>query len=234
MKTTGSLRFSGAFEAKKTAPSSRPRMASFVLALLLGSLPGVAFGEEGGERPGDSTESAAYPKLYDNLTSRVYRVVLKAIPYTRERAFHGNYGGSGNAGGPPVDAMDDLFRRHDILYNHMRTLRLMVSADKALCLALRKVDGEALDEKGMEFRDRALGFFESPASRVFGKTPLCWIRRHESPDSPFRSEEVINSFMGVVPVASEPLETKPKAVKREKWRSAKGIHARILGRRAGR
>jgi hypothetical protein len=208
------------------------------MVLLLG-VPAWGHGDTGpvqasGSPAKESVATENYPKLHDNLTSRFYRGILKAIPYTRTRAFHGNYGGSGNAGGPPIDAMDDLFRRHDILYNETRTLRRMVSADRALCVALGKVDADSLDKEGRVFRDRAIAFFESPASRVFGKTPLCWIRTHERAGSPFPTDHEIYSFLGVAPEEAEMRKPKGSEERLGKVRSARGVHARVLGRHSRR
>ena len=58
----------------------------------------------------------AYEKMPMKPSSAINRAVLKSNPYTSKRAFYGNYGGSGNCGKAPLDDMDELFRRHDIVY----------------------------------------------------------------------------------------------------------------------
>src|SRR5689334_2820651 len=61
-------------------------------------------------------DHSSYAPIPDTPTSGLYRMVLKLIPYTHEHAFYGHWAGSGCEGGIPVDAMDEVFRRHDIVY----------------------------------------------------------------------------------------------------------------------
>lgn len=142
-----------------------------------------------------SSETSGFERLPQRVSTSAYRTIFKAIPYTRERAFHGNYGGSGNRGGFPTDAMDELFRRHDIVYMDTRTLPQMAAADKALVELLKELDPGTMDEDARAYRDRAISFMESPISNVIGKPPSCWIRRKEPDWSPFQSKAEIDAFM---------------------------------------
>ena len=176
-----------------------PVVTALVLALASGacrlSTIEVATGSSGG--------SDLYPKLPNRATSTLYRAALKTIPYTSERAFHGHYGGCGNEGGEPEDTMDELFRRHDIVYGHTRCHRTMVSADLALVRSLRAVDPSALTPRAAEYRQRAIAFFQSRASRLLGKPVSSFLWLREPGGSPFTSDEAIEAFFAV------PAEVRP-------------------------
>lgn len=143
----------------------------------------------------DSPAPEAYPKLPVLPASKVYRRVLKAIPYTRTKAFHGNYGGSGNSGGAPVDRMDEMFRRHDILYIHANTMHERLTADRELVASLQRIDPEKLDDQAKSYRERAISFFSSPGSRIIGKPLAGWFARPKSSASRLRSERLFKEFM---------------------------------------
>lgn len=110
-----------------------------------------------------------YEKIPVLPTSKVYRRVLKAVPIIRSRVFYGRYGGFGNKGAPPIDPLDDLFRKHDIVYYEANHYGAMVTADSALVAALQKLDPELLRPRGQKFRENAILYFRSPSSLVVGK-----------------------------------------------------------------
>lgn len=125
-----------------------------------------------------------YEQIPINPTSQIYRAVLKSIPYTRENAFYGNYGGSGNTGQKPIDQMDELFRRHDIVYHETTTITNMMEADRMLVLELKKIDAATLSPHGLQYRKSAINFMQSPMAFIIGK-PL---------PSVFLKKEPIGSF----------------------------------------
>ena len=69
----------------------------------------------------------SYPKLPMTVPVKVLRFVAKG-PLTRDKAFWGNYGGPGNEGGEPVDAMDEFFRQHDVSYLEALTMEDALNA----------------------------------------------------------------------------------------------------------
>jgi hypothetical protein len=140
---------------------------------------------------------ANYDRIPNTPTSAVYRFCLKTIPYTRKRAFWGNWGGSGCSGGPPVDAMDDIFRLHDIAYTEVKTLRTMRSADRNCVEALKRLDPKALTPEAREYRDRAISFFSDPLFSLMGKPVLAFVRRAEPADGPLKSEVDVQSLFGL-------------------------------------
>ncbi|NIP96956.1 MAG: hypothetical protein GWO24_27390, partial [Akkermansiaceae bacterium] len=90
-----------------------------------------------------------------------FRILAKSNPITARKSFYGNYGGPGNKGGPPQDEMDELFRRHDIVYYLSRAKGTMRVADEELISGLQSCNPAKLDEDGKEYRERAIGFFQS-------------------------------------------------------------------------
>lgn len=81
----------------------------------------------------------AYVKPPEKPAAAAVRNVLRDIPSTRETMFYGNYGGLGSNGGCPVDEMDELFRRHDIVYTEAKTQKMMRLADEVLVEYLKKL-----------------------------------------------------------------------------------------------
>jgi hypothetical protein len=138
-----------------------------------------------------------FAKIPDTPTCFTYRAVLKAIPYTRKRAFYGNYAGSGNRGGRPIDAMDNLCRLHDIVYAEAETLRTMQWADAACMEALNKLDRRTLSPEALAFRDRFTGFFINPATEWMGKPVSAFFRTQETDDCPFQTEDDVRRFFGI-------------------------------------
>jgi hypothetical protein len=133
---------------------------------------------------------ATYSRIPNTPTSAVYRFCLKTIPYTRKRAFWGNWGGSGCNGGAPVDAMDEIFRLHDIAYTEVRTLRTMRCADRTCVEALKRLEPTDLTAEAREYRDRAVAFFSDPLLSLIGKPALAFLRLGSEPSGvPLKSED---------------------------------------------
>lgn len=130
-------------------------------------------------------------------TDAVYRAVQMAVPYTRKRAFYGNWAGSGCLGGKPVDSMDELFRRHDIAYAESDTLRSMRRADDACIEALYHIPEGELTPAALKFRDRAARFFTTPAFALIGKPWRVFVLWKETPDCPLRTEAEMRAFFGL-------------------------------------
>lgn len=118
-------------------------------------------------------------RVPDYPSSRALRSLLKTIPYTKDRAFHGNYGGSGNLGGYPIDRVDALCRKHDIVYAHSKVVRSMRLADQVFADELSTIDPSTLTPEADEFRRRAIAFMRGNVARFFGKPPGSWFRGSE-------------------------------------------------------
>lgn len=136
-----------------------------------------------------------YPKLRHKPTSLFINAILHSNPLTAKRAFYGNYGGPGNRGGQPKDLMDELFRRHDLVYSRARSWRSLAAADRGLVAALKKLDPTQLSEKGRAYRNRAIAFFSSAAARVAGKPLFSLIRTLGHRPSQKQAESAIVHFM---------------------------------------
>jgi hypothetical protein len=130
----------------------------------------------------------------DSTISAVFRAVQKGIPYTSKRAFWGNYGGSGNAGGKPIDEMDELFRRHDIVYVEAKSLPVLREADRQLVAALKRIDPTTLPPEGREFRDTAIHFMDSPVAETVAKPLWAMLRTKEPEWSYFQTKEAVLPF----------------------------------------
>lgn len=137
---------------------------------------------------------ASYGRIYDSPGTLRWRALMKSLPCVRERAFYGNYGGSGNLGGKPIDRLDSLCRKHDILYNELRALPTLRLADRVFAEELRKLDPATLSPVALEFRNRGIRFMESPWANFIGKTLQNRLTRCEPPDTPFRSIDDIRRF----------------------------------------
>ena len=158
---------------------------------------------------------ATYAHIRDTPTCWTYRFILKAIPYTRTRAFWGNYAGSGCASGRPKDEMDEIFRRHDVAYDEARSLRTMQWADAACVEALRKLDTRKMSPTAIAFRDRSASFFSSRALTLVGKPVSSYLIARESKDCPFQCEADVRELFGLekAPAATPAARrhTKPQA-----------------------
>lgn len=68
---------------------------------------------------------------------------LSPMPATKKpNLFHGNYGGRGNRGGPPVDKLDKEFQKHDTGYTYSKTPDDRHAHDKSLVRSTRKLVGD--------------------------------------------------------------------------------------------
>jgi len=148
----------------------------------------------------DYTTYAAIP---DTPTSSVYRRLLTAIPYTRDKAFYGNHAGSGNRGGKPVDQMDEIFRRHDIAYAEARSLRTLQMADAACVEALRRLDTSKMSPEGREFHARSVKFFSSQNLSLVGKPVSSYLIVREDKSCPFQTEGDVRALFDL-PLAKQP------------------------------
>lgn len=145
---------------------------------------------------------STFAKIPDKPTSIAYRLVLQTIPYTRERAFWGQWGGCGNRGGKPVDEMDEIFWKHDVVYAEARSIRTMKLADEACVAALAKLDTKSMSDDALEFHNRSIKFFTSRFSTVVGKPVSCFVYLNEPEQSPFSSPESVYDF--IAPSESTP------------------------------
>lgn len=127
-------------------------------------------------------------------SSRIYRGLAKSIPGVSKAAFHGNWGGSGNRGGAPVDEIDEAFRRHDIVYYESRCGKHLKAADRALVNWLEQVDEDSLSPEARRYRERAIKFMQSPMANVVGKPLVVMLKREEREDCYFQSPEVVERF----------------------------------------
>lgn len=137
---------------------------------------------------------AAYERTPNRPASMIWRLLAKSNPITSRASFYGNYGGPGNLGGKPLDEMDELFRRHDIVYHLSDTRKVMEVADEELIEGLQSLDTRRLAPQGERYRQRAISFFSSPVSLVVGKPLSTLYRCREAPDGYFQSPEVVREF----------------------------------------
>ena len=140
---------------------------------------------------------STFSRIPDRPTSLAYRSLLKTIPYTRQRAFWGNWGGCGSKGGAPVDEMDEIFRRHDIIYYEARSVGTMRAADKACIAALERLDTETMPPQAREFHQRSIRFFSNPSYAPIGKPLGSFVHSKESPDSPFQTDRDVYRFFQI-------------------------------------
>lgn len=119
-----------------------------------------------------TVDYSSYEKIPLTGTAKLLRTLVKSTPATKRLALYGNYGGPGNGGGVPMDDMDELFRRHDLVYHLARTRSTMRLADQELVAGLKELEEGALDEPALGFRERSIKFFESSISVLIGK-PFC-------------------------------------------------------------
>ncbi|GAA5479084.1 hypothetical protein [Haloferula helveola] len=142
----------------------------------------------------EAVDHRQHEKTPDHASTKIWRGLAKSNGWSSERAFYGNWGGPGNRGGKPVDEMDEMFRRHDIVYYEARSGCCLRAADRALAEALKSIDTSELDRDALAFRERAIRFFESPWSRVVGK-PMSYHVRMTEPDwSRFDSSQEVFAF----------------------------------------
>ncbi len=139
-----------------------------VLAVFLIVFWSDALGAEEPEHP------LCYPKIPVTLKSKFLRFFIKPVPPLAKLAFHGCYGGPGNDGGRPLDPMDELFRRHDIVYVRATSLGTLLEADRRLAINLQKLEGASFLSPDREaYRRRAIQFLLSPKNEKKGKPFRC-------------------------------------------------------------
>ncbi|MEM9479451.1 MAG: hypothetical protein AAGA58_07345 [Verrucomicrobiota bacterium] len=111
----------------------------------------------------------AYPVLPISGTSKKLRAMSKVKPGLKEKLFYGNYGGPGNNGGRPIDALDALFYEHDKAYVEGYRLRKLRESDRALVEGLEALDADGLSPKALAFREASINFFSRRISGWIGK-----------------------------------------------------------------
>lgn len=135
-----------------------------------------------------------FQKTPDKTSSKITRIVCKSNPYTNKRSFYGKWGGSGNRGGEPVDQMDELFRRHDLVYYLCRCKKNLRAADEALVEGLENLNPEPLTSRGNKFRTRAISFMGSPWASFLGKPMSARFHQREISGNYFHSPEDVKAF----------------------------------------
>lgn len=121
-----------------------------------------------------------HPELPMTAGIKLTRAAV-SVPPVRKLVVWGNYGGPGNRGGEPVDAMDELFRRHDIRYLEALTLGEALEADRELLEALEGLDAGEIGAGGERYRRRVRGYFLTPVSRVVGKPMALLLKTRKVP-----------------------------------------------------
>lgn len=137
---------------------------------------------------------AAHDRIPITSASLTFRLLAKTNPVTDKMVFYGNYGGPGNDGGKPIDNMDELFRRHDIVYYSSSTKKTLRVADRELVSGLRDLEPEEMDEHAQRYRTRVINFFTSPWCEVLGKPWSSYYRQQESAECYFKSPELVRTF----------------------------------------
>ena len=110
-----------------------------------------------------------YPVLPGSKLGDEMRARSIADPEYAEKFFWGRYGGPGNEGGPPVDAMDVLFYWHDVAYLDGVSLWELRKADWKLIRELKRLDMDELGSGARGYRRRAIFYFRLPISWWVGK-----------------------------------------------------------------
>ncbi len=145
------------------------------------------------EKPRRAVAYEQYEKIPILPTSRVYRTLLKVTPIIGRETFYGRYGGFGNKGGEPIDPLDNLFRKHDIVYYEANDYLDLVAADQALLNEMQKLDPTTLQDRGQKYRRRAINYFESPGTLFLTKPVTSGVPRPLR-QSAFPTRESIEAF----------------------------------------
>ncbi|MEM1294550.1 MAG: hypothetical protein AAGH89_04240 [Verrucomicrobiota bacterium] len=125
---------------------------------------------------------------------RAFSSVIRAIPCVNKFVFYGNWGGLGNKGGKPIDAMDELYRRHDAVYALGTSIKVVRESDAQLVAGLKEIDPATLSKHGQKYRKRAIKFFSSPVSKVVGKPVSVLLRKKEKEGSAFPKPQLVAQF----------------------------------------
>lgn len=105
--------------------------------------------------------------------------------------YYGNYGGPGNnAPQRPIDVLDELFERHDWVYNNANTKKELLQADRGLREAISLLDSVQLTESGSKYAKKAKTFFSS-GLHYFVRFDELIDGKHK----PSMSEEQIRDYM---------------------------------------
>lgn len=112
-----------------------------------------------------------YPDLPTARTSLVLRAIANSNQFLRSRGLWGNYGGPGDAGGAPIDALDEIFHQHDLAYLRGVEHHELLAADRRLISQLEALDPITIGPAADAYRRRAIRYFSRPISRVVGKPP---------------------------------------------------------------
>ncbi len=125
---------------------------------------------------------------------RALSSVIRAIPCVNKFAFYGNWGGLSNKGGKPIDEMDELFRRHDVVYALGTSAKVIRESDHQLVAGLQEIDPGTLSKHGQRYQKRAIKFFSSPVSKVVGKPLTVLLRKKEKEGSVFPKPQLVAKF----------------------------------------
>ncbi|MEM7385692.1 MAG: hypothetical protein AAF514_12170 [Verrucomicrobiota bacterium] len=129
----------------------------------------------------------------DSPPIHVFRFVVKRTPVLKNQAFYGNYGGLGNRGGKPIDRIDDLFRRHDIVYYEGSSFPTLRGSDELLMKKLGEIPRSTLTDFQKAYIDQAIGYFSSVWGWRLGKPIIKWYRTKETHEK-FRQPGFIEQF----------------------------------------
>ncbi len=120
--------------------------------------------------------------------------LCRALPGVKKLVFYGNWGGIGNKGGKPIDAMDELFRRHDTVYCLGTSAPIVRESDIQLVARLKEIDPSTLSRHGKKYQKRAIFFFQSPMSKIVAKPFPSLLRKREKPGSVFQTRSQVAEF----------------------------------------
>ncbi len=123
-----------------------------------------------------------YPVLPVAAPSTYWQARAERNPALKEKLCWENYGGPGNRGGEPVDAMDRLFYAHDIAYVQKFRIKELREDDRVLVRGLEAIDPATLSARGRAYRKRAIAFFKCPLSRWIGKPREVLLRMRRGPE----------------------------------------------------
>jgi len=141
-----------------------------------------------------TVDHSVYTQQPDTASSKFWRGLAKSMPFSKDAAFYGNWGGSGNKGGRPIDQLDEAFRRHDIVYHESRCGAHLKAADSALVTWLERIDADTLEPGARKYRKTAIKFMSSPLANFVGKPIGVMIRKKEWDGCYFVSTEKVEQF----------------------------------------
>ena len=151
------------FHATRSPLSPGRLIARLTLAALALTMPGACSLKQ------RELNLSEYPDLPSEPLTHATRAVIKSNKFMRTRGIWGKYGGPGSEDGPPIDAMDEYFRQHDLAYLQGTTLDELIASDRLLISQLEGLDPTELSPEANQFRLGAIDYFERPISRILGK-----------------------------------------------------------------